>query len=227
VNPFLTATHVRRLGAPVITGELRNRLASKDVNCGLRCDLEHLPDAKPARVPLTLERREGPFRGFDDELQRTSGADYGRIVHRRALHRRGVRSMHVAIDEAGEPMYVQWLITPADQVKLGGSQWPQLKAGEVLLEFAYTFTPFRGLGVMGDAMGRLLRVAADQGARVAFTYVRDDNVPSLRGCSKVGFDLDHMRTTTHRMGISRNRFHPPAADDRQRWEQATAERPKA
>jgi RimJ/RimL family protein N-acetyltransferase len=96
-----------------------------------------------------------------------------------------------------------------------------------MLEFAYTFTPFRGLGIMGDAMRRLLQVAADDGHRSAITYVRDDNIPSLRGCQKVGFDLDHVRATSHRAGITRHAFDPPTEDDRRRWAEATAARPKA
>ena len=120
-------------------------------------------------------------------------------------------------------------MTSADQITFGDSSqlWLPLKPDEVLLEFAYTFTPFRGLGVMGDAMGQLLRVAAQSGARWARTYVSDDNIPSLRGCSKVGFELDHVRTTTNRLGTVRNRFTGPAEGDHQRWEQATVARASA
>jgi len=219
-------TQIRRIGPGTLAVELRRRLASEEMNFGLRCDLQRLPPPKQARIPLTLERCDGSFDGFQAELDRTSGADHGRIVRRQKLHAQGVHSMHVAFDDTGMPIYVQWLVTSPDQVMLPDTAqlWPALNPDEVLLEFAYTFTPFRGFGVMADAMGRLLQVAAQSGARWAFTYVSDENVPSLRGCSKVGFDLDHVRTTTNRLGASRNRFRAPTDDDRRGWEQATAAR---
>ena len=85
----------------------------------------------------------------------------------------------VALNAEAAAVYVQWLMTSADQITFGDSSqlWLPLKPDEVLLEFAYTFTPFRGMGVMGDAMGRLLRVAAQSGARWARTYVSDDKYP--------------------------------------------------
>jgi hypothetical protein len=58
---------------------------------------------------------------------------------------------------------VQWLATVRDRPELDAARidyWPPLPPDEVLLEFAYTFTPFRGMGAMGDGMGRLLRIAA-------------------------------------------------------------------
>jgi RimJ/RimL family protein N-acetyltransferase len=222
------ATHVRRLGPKVVADELRGRVSSEGVNFGLRCDLERLPRVKPAAIPLTLEPREGPFGGFDSELAATTGRDYGRVLRRKRLHERGVRTMHVAIADGGAPVYVQWLITRPDQdllAQYGSEFWPPLAEDEVLLEFAYTFTAFRGRGVMADAMSRLLSVGAALGARSALTYVRSDNVPSLRGCHKVGFRLDHVRTTSVRLGRQRHALRPPNEDERALWDRSTGARP--
>jgi hypothetical protein len=222
-------TLVRRLGPDVIAQEARRRLSSAEVNVGLRCDLEQLPEPRPAKIPISLERPTASFTGFDEELERATGQDYGRVLSRRRLLGRGIGDPHVATDEAGEAVYVQWLIDPTAQKRLeprGPGLWRELGHDEVLLEFAYTFIPFRGKGVMGDAMGRLLRVARDRGARRALTYVRDDNIASLRGCANVGFDLDHVRTTTTRFGVSRHHMRAPDAADRQRWADAIAPRPR-
>lgn len=223
-----SVTALRRIGLPALAGEVRRRIASTEVNVGLRCDLTHLPQPREARIPLRLERQLGTFLGFQAELDRTTGPDHGRIVRRKELYEQGVPDMYAAIGEDGDPTYVQWLITRDSQAMLGDSaEWPELELDEVLLEFAYTFTPSRGMGVMGDAMGRLLRVAKERGAHRALTYVRDDNIPSLRGCSNVGFDLDHVRDTTYALGTSRHRFRPPGPDDRRRWDEATAARPRS
>lgn len=222
-----TVTHVRRLGRRAIAEGLRTRLSSQDVEFGLRCNLEQLPAPRPASIPLTLERCDDPFGGFEAELERATGADYGRTLRRKRLHEQGVRTLHVALTSDRTPVYVQWLVTPSEKHALDECHpgyWPPLKEDEVLLEFAYTFTPFRGMGVMADGMGQLLRVGAALGAKSAFTYVRWDNIPSLRGCTKVGFDLDHVKTLSMRLGVRRSKIRASSDADLQRWQQATAPR---
>jgi RimJ/RimL family protein N-acetyltransferase len=182
---------------------------------------------KEAAVPLTLEPCLGAFDGFTAEMGRTTGADYGRVLRREQLRKQGVRTLHVARNQESEPVYVQWLVAASDRAGLdaaGIDYWPPLPPDEVLLEFAYTFTPFRGMGAMGDGMGRLLRIAAGQGARAAHTYVTFENIPSLRGCAKVGFTLDHVRETTMLGGFRRGRVRPPTPAERAVWETATAPR---
>lgn len=220
-------TNVRRLGRRVIAEEVLTRLSSRGVEFGLRCNLEQLPVLRPASIPLTLERQDGPFGGFEAELERTTGADFGRTLRRKRLHEQGVRTLHVALNSDRAPVYVQWLVTPPDKHMLDKCDpgfWPPLKDHEVLLEFAYTFTPFRGLGVMANAMGQLLRVGAALGAKSALTYVRFDNIPSLRGCAKVGFDLDHIKTVSMRLGVRQSKIGASSETDLQCWQQATAAR---
>ncbi len=224
VKPY-SVTDLRRLGPSAIAEELRVRLSSHSVEFGLRCNLERLPELRPAKIPLTIERSDAPFRGFDAELERTTGADYGRALRRKRLYERGVATLHVTLNSDRTPVYVQWLVTPPEKHVLDKSDpgyWPPLKDDEVLLEFAYTFTPFRGLGVMTDGMWRLLRVAQGLGAKSAVTYVRWDNVPSLRGCAKVGFELDHVKTVSMRLGLRRSEIRPSRDVDRENWHRATA-----
>ena len=217
--------HVRRLGGRVLLDELWHRAKSHSVEVGLRCDLERLPALRPAAMPVSMEPCLGSFAGFDEELARTSGLDYGRALHRRRLHDAGLRTLHVAWSRERVPVYVQWLVGPAEWPVLDaleGSFWPRIGQGEVLLEFAYTFVPFRGKGVMSDAMGQLLRIAAAGGASVAYTYVTVDNVPSLRGCAHVGFELDHMKESSRQMGIRRSVIRAPEQGERAAWERSTA-----
>jgi hypothetical protein len=219
--------HVRRLGGRVLLDELRQRAKSHSLEVGLRCDLDRLPALRPAAMHLSMEPCQDSFGGFDQELERTAGLDYGRALHRRRLHRAGLRTLHVAWSADRVPVYVQWLVGPAEWPVLDaleGSFWPRPRQGEVLLEFAYTFVPFRGKGVMSDAMGQLLRIAAAGGASTAYTYVTVDNVPSLRGCAHVGFELDHMKESSRNMGVRRSVIRPPEQAERIAWERNTAPR---
>lgn len=221
---------LRRLGPTAISDEVRARAFSQGVEFGLRCDLQHLPAVRPASVALTLERCDASFQGFEAELKRATGADYGRALRRQRLHERGVTTLHAALDSDRTPVYVQWLVTPSEKPVLDvrdPGYWPPLKTDEVLLEFAYTFLPFRGMGVMADGMSQLLHVAADRGAKSAFTYVRWDNIPSLRGCAKVGFDLDHVKTVSMRLGLRRSTMRPSTEADAENWRRAIAPRPRS
>jgi hypothetical protein len=49
-----------------------------------------------------------------------------------------------------------------------------------------------------------------------------DNVPSLRGCANVGFDLDHVRVSVRRLGRRRSFTHDPDAYASLAWGNATA-----
>jgi L-amino acid N-acyltransferase YncA len=219
--------HLRRLGPRVLAEELAARVRSDELNLGLRCDLAARPPLPRARIPLEVEPCGTEFRGLDDELAVASGRDYGRALRRRRLQDAGVRTLHAAFTGERVPVYVQWLLRAADQEALrahASELWPPHGADEAMVEFAYTFTAFRGHGVMAEAMGRLLERAAADGAHAVITYVRDDNVASLRGCAKVGFTLDHVRATTIRLGRRRDVLRPAGDAERAAWERASAPR---
>lgn len=171
---------------------------------GLRCDLGALPEPRPAKLPVEMTARVAPsFRGFSGELQLATGNDYVQVLLRTWMCANDVRTLYVADADDGRPIYAQWLVHQPDQWRLE-AETPEahdaLADDEVLLEGAYTFVAFRGAGAMADGMWQLLRIARDEGSAAAITYVRDDNIPSLRGCARVGFVLDHVRVNSTRLG---------------------------
>jgi hypothetical protein len=135
-----------------------------------------------------------------------------------------VRTLYVADADDGRPIYAQWLIGRPDQWRLEAETpgaHDALADDEVLLEGAYTFVAFRGVGAMADGMWQLLRIARDEGgAAAAITYVRDDNVPSLRGCARVGFVLDHVRVNSTRLGRGRSERSVIGPAAQRAWETA-------
>ena len=100
--------------------------------------------------------------------------------------------------------------------------WRVISADSHPVEGAFTFAAFRRMGAMADGMAQLLRIAAAEGATSALTYVAIDNVPSLRGCANVGFDLDHVRVSIRRLGRRRSFTHDPDADASLAWGNTTA-----
>lgn len=181
---------------------MTDQVASRRVSFGLRCDLSSLPAAVPGKVPIEMSARDvRTYGGFDFELGQAAGADYFEVLLRTRMCAGGVQTLYAADAADGRPIYAQWLIRKLDDWRLRDKPpHDALADGEVLLEGAYTFAAFRGVGAMADGMGQLLRIARDEGSAAAITYVLADNVPSLRGCARVGFVLDHVRVNTTRFG---------------------------
>jgi RimJ/RimL family protein N-acetyltransferase len=136
-----------------------------------------------------------------------------------------VRTLYAALDPAGEAIYAQWLLKPGEEKPLhhaAPGYFPDLLQDETLVEGAYTFTSFRGQGAMGDGMHQLLEIARATGAKRCLTYVGFDNVASLRGCHKVGFELDHVRETRRRLNWRHFARREPTSDERQMWTEAVS-----
>jgi hypothetical protein len=192
----------------------------------LRCDLTTLPPARPAKIPVEMrETNPGGFTGFDLEQSRVQGVELIEVVTRERLRTKGFGTMFVATSETGAPIYVQWLSRPTAP-RVTAWAFPGTLAvpapDEVLIEGAYTFMDFRGKKAMADGMGQLLRIARDEGYRWAVTNVAGDNIPSLRGCAHVGFDLDHQLVVTRSLSGRRARASVAGAEARRQWQAATA-----
>jgi hypothetical protein len=224
----------RRLMANVATSEgraavvsaLANRAWSTSTSFGLAADPRHPPEQRHARVPVRMDRwAPHDFTGFDDELERVTGDDALEVANRIRMCRAGVERLYVATDPDGEAIYAQWLIDSSGQAALHTvvpDLFPPLRSDETLVEGAYTFVRYRRTGAMADGMHQLLTAAAENGATRCLTYVSASNGPSLKGCARVGFDLDHVRLTRRRVGRRSVARRPPEPDDRHRWSQAVA-----
>jgi hypothetical protein len=192
---------------------------------GLRCDLAALPEPRPAQVPTVMVPRDPlTFRGFHDELARVSGRAYVDAFVRVRVCEVEIESLFVS-ELDGEPTYAQWLIRPFENERLHSFEprrYPELSPAEVLLEWAYTFTRFRRLGLMNDGMRQLLVNARDAGHATAYTYVGSENVGSLRGCANVGFVLDHVRYNRRRRGRAQTAVAEPDQSARRLWAAATS-----
>jgi RimJ/RimL family protein N-acetyltransferase len=220
---FEPVPFVRQAGLRVALRAATEKVACTRVSLGLRCDLLTLPAILPGKVPIRMSARDArSYAGFDFELNQAGGADYLEALRRTWMCASGVTTLYVADALDGRPIYAQWLIRKLDDWRLQNKPPHDVLADdEVLLEGAYTFVAFRGVGAMADGMGQLLRIARDEGSAAAITYVHEDNVPSLRGCARVGFVLDHVRVNTTRFGRERSDRQLAEAAAQRAWESAT------
>jgi hypothetical protein len=175
-----------------VLGELRRRLHSADVSYCLRRDLTVPFPAPEAKIPIDV-------RPLDE-------ADVPTIVAERPrrlpfLEER-VPTCYVATTTGDEIAYMQWLLGPEsnDRIqKFFGGRFPLLQEDEMLLEYAYGFLAHRGKRVMPCAMAQIAEQADGHGARYVFTFVRIDNIPSLKGCQRSGFIPYQLQTITWRL----------------------------
>lgn len=170
---------------------IRRWVDSKSHFYGLRRDLTISHRAPPAKVPLRVRA----LRHVDIPALLDNHSHSGRTIYDLMDRREFMKVMRpincfVAVTQDGKPCYMQWLITPAENMLIRehfGGLFPWLAADEVLLEQAYTAEEFRGLGIMPFAMSQIAEVGRSYGARWAITFVGHDNIPALKGCKRAGF----------------------------------------
>jgi hypothetical protein len=164
-----------------ILSEFANRLYSDDASYILRRDLACLLPRPPvAKIPIHVRPLgEKDLPGIIAERPR-----------RLPALRADIPTCYVAVTDGGSICYMQWLIQADQQDRLRPYFKGELAGYDndtVLLEFAYTFVRFRGRGIMADAMAQIAEQGIRLGARWAITYVKQDNVASLKGCANAGF----------------------------------------
>jgi RimJ/RimL family protein N-acetyltransferase len=171
----------------------RYRLYSP-ANCSvvLRRDLTQKLEPAPAQIPITVRPAD------DADLPRILAAVSELTGSERAGRERflalGIGTCYVAVTDADEICYMQWLAGPEDNDLLRAhTHLPLLEPGEALLENAFTPTGFRGRGIMASAMAQIAARASERGARWVLTVVAEDNIASIKGCRRAGFD-PYLRT---------------------------------
>ncbi|MGD9855804.1 MAG: GNAT family N-acetyltransferase [Planctomycetaceae bacterium] len=188
-----------------IIHEFRRRFWSTEVSFCLSRDLTVPFEAPRARLPFTIR-----------ELQ---PSDHPEILHERprrlSMLCSHVPTCYVAVGDNGEIAYMQWLMTATsnDAIRqIFGGRVPPLDADEALLEFAYTFKAWRGKNVMPRAMALIAERAGEQGCRHVMTFVREENVPALKGCQRAGFHMYRRQAVTWRLfcriGVKTTDFAP-------------------
>jgi len=137
----------------------------------------------------------------------------------------GLSTCYLATTTDGEICYMQWLID-SSQNDLISREFPglcpPLGSDEMLLEWAYTFVKFRGLGIMADAMSQISEKGAAAGAHWLYTYVALDNIPSLKGCRSAGYRPYQIRTERWRLFQRAESFEPLELGAKYSFEQEQA-----
>jgi GNAT superfamily N-acetyltransferase len=182
--------------APILRGnpgeaisEIKRWLYSDSLYWGLKRDLFNPCESSTAKIPITVRELR------DDDIEYAAKVqapeeEIRQLARRVKFMRDGVKTCYVAVSEADEPGYMQWLIGPADNDFIQKSfrgLFPWLGHDEALLEYAFTLPDYRGLGLMPKAMDLIAQKGAGIGARYIITFVSENNIPALKGCKRSCF----------------------------------------
>ncbi len=191
--------------------ELTNRIYSTSLSFGLKRDLEAEFESPSARVDLSIR----PLKEVDvpDLLENTAKnpVDPRLIARQKAMVDAEIPTCYVALANHEKPCYMQWLIGYQHREKVSEffkGIFPTLKDSEALLEGAYANPDFSGLRIMPAAMAEIAKKAESLNVRWVITFVDVNNIPSLKGCHRSGFEPYILRKS--RMFFFRHTvsFHP-------------------
>ncbi len=171
---------------------LKHKIYLKDLHYGLKRSLEGDIPTLPSKLDYDLHRASPqemaevfPLLSLDNPHSIMEW------VYRKVFYDQGLVNCYLArVKGTNDPCYLQWMVSSAEmsQVKAALRQaYPPINQDEVMLEHAYTFTKYRGQGLMASVMVKLAALAQTQGYREIITYVGKDNLASLKGCEKAGF----------------------------------------
>jgi GNAT superfamily N-acetyltransferase len=148
------------------------------------------------RRDLSVPCCTGPEPRIRVRLRELRDADIPRIaeyVPERIPGLKELRTCYLAVTEQDDICYMQWLIDSSQNHLRPRRMGLVLQSDEMLLEWAYTFEKFRGLGIMSYAMAEIAALAGKVGARWVMTIVEKSNVASLKGCRNAGFRPHKLR----------------------------------
>ena len=185
-----------------IGNKLLDQLHHEWVSYGLRRDLLDIQQPVKARIPLSIRALQ------QDDIRHVLPVDDLSLDRKERLEVRSRRehlesdipTPYVAVDlRTDTPCFIQWLMGPEHNDKIQSffkGRFPILESNEMLLENAYTPVAYRNKGVMPAAMAMIAERATQLGRRYVITFVLHDNVPSLKGCTKAGFQPYLIRRDT-------------------------------
>jgi hypothetical protein len=113
-----------------------------------------------------------------------------RAGERKGFYECGFRDCYAArTTDTGELCFVAWLISARDGnlVNRGfKSRFPSLEEDELLLDNCYIFEKYWGNSIMPSVLVELWELARSKGFKRMITYVRQNNLASLRALKKPG-----------------------------------------
>lgn len=137
--------------------------------------------------------------------------DRRELLVRTLFFRRGFERCYLLRDAQSAPVFLQWLVYPADNPLIRRHyrhRFAPLPDRHAMLENAYCFPRFRGFGWLHDMTRRLLWLARRDGYLWCAGYVRAGNLASLNCFADLGFRHQRLIPEIKLLGMTRRLNQP-------------------
>jgi len=164
---------------------------------------------RPTHSRLSYQLRtadDSDFESLMDQLPQFDLNTRKELLARLFFHQAGFQHCFLAKLPNGQTTYMQWLIYPEENEVIANHftrQFYPLRPGQVMLENAFTFPRFRGMGLLPAVSAQLLILARDQGYKDAIVYIKKNQIASLNEFIKLGFTIRKMVREYKILGITK------------------------
>lgn len=168
----------------------QKQLHSEDIWFGMRKRLHEKIKCPKAKINITVRLIEGRDLPHLLSTDGMTAAEKKLVGWQCRLLDANFNNCYVAVTSDDTPCYMQWLIGHTENSnihKFFRGVFPILNEHEALLEGAYMHPAYRGLSIMPDAMNLISEKAKEIGANETITFVKTDNIASLKGCKSCGY----------------------------------------
>ncbi len=117
------------------------------------------------------------------------------LLVRLAFHEAGFKNGYIARTKAGELAHIQWLVYPDENDIIRehfSTRFYPVKDKHVMVENAFTYPKYRGLGLVQSVTYELLQKAKEKGARACVCYVLKSKIESINQFMTLGFKISEM-----------------------------------
>ena len=171
---------------------LKNKTYMNETCYELRRDLDTPFRVRRAKIPLMVRelRREDIPLIFDGRDANLSHEGFLWREHRLRLIENNIQTCYVGVTEVGRPCHVQWVFQPRQNDRrreVFGNEFPEIQNDEIILEYAFTLEPYRGLNIGPWAGEKIFEIEKTKGIRRAITFVSVANIQALKMAKVGGF----------------------------------------
>jgi len=184
----------RVLGAKALLRLLVSRVASVNhfylLGKSLLPNQKELALAVSKKAPL-VEITDEDLRSIEDSIYFLDENERKEVLARLFFYRDGFKNCYIV--KNGENIaYMQWIVYPDENQRLKEkypSKFYTLNTSQVMVENAFTFPRYRGMGYLQFGTARLLDIARSKGYKSAVCYIRKDRLDSLNEFARMGFRI--------------------------------------
>jgi GNAT superfamily N-acetyltransferase len=185
---------IRIDGAILFFSHLKGQIFHRYAFLSLQKNLDTKSLPIPCEVRYSLQLASDKDMQEMIEMARAEGKESAyELIGRKLFYDSGFRDCYVARSaDTNELCFIQWMISP--QVCQGlyrdfGNMLPRLESTDLWMENSYTFKKYRGKKLYPAVLVDLAHIARDKGFKRILTYVREDNIASIKGCERAGFQV--------------------------------------